>query len=66
VESASASSVELLLQQLHSMEQKKVLPFGPTLHYAGCGCPSNRQQGSRVVDQVDALVLTHINCSNAS
>jgi len=39
------------------MERKKILPFGPTLHYAGCGCPSTWQQGTRVADQVDALVL---------
>lgn len=38
-----------------SSSSANILPFGDTLHYAGCGCP-NWQKGGRVADQVDALV----------
>jgi len=33
-----------------------ILPYGPTLHYPGCSCPSGWQPGSRVADRVDELV----------
>jgi hypothetical protein len=33
-----------------------ILPYGSTLHYQGCSCPSGWQAGSRVADQVDKLV----------
>jgi hypothetical protein len=35
---------------------RRVLPFGSTLHYQGCGCPANWTPGTRAADLVDSLV----------
>lgn len=46
-------------EQGHSAQQQpalNILPYGTTLHYPGCTCPSSWQPGSRVADQVDRLV----------
>jgi hypothetical protein len=42
-----------------SNHNSNILPFGKTLHYAGCGCPTAWQKGSRVADQVDTLVARY-------
>lgn len=34
----------------------KILPYGSTLHYLGCGCPFEWKSGERVADLVDLLV----------
>uniref|UniRef100_A0A061SAC2 Group 1 glycosyl transferase n=1 Tax=Tetraselmis sp. GSL018 TaxID=582737 RepID=A0A061SAC2_9CHLO len=35
-----------------------VLPFGKTLHYRGCGCPSSWQQGERLADLLDSEIVS--------
>eukprot|EP00879_Flechtneria_rotunda_P015784 GHRR01016507.1.p1 GENE.GHRR01016507.1~~GHRR01016507.1.p1 ORF type:complete len:186 (+),score=28.62 GHRR01016507.1:582-1139(+) len=50
------AALELPLQQPEA-KTKRILPFGHTLHYAGCGCPRHWQQGTRVADSVDTLVI---------
>ncbi len=36
------------------------LPFGDTLHYAGCGCPPAWEPHSRAADAVDQAVLSGV------
>lgn len=38
-------------------KRRRILPYGNTLHYVGCGCPTTWVRGARVADLVDLAFL---------
>ncbi|GMH38947.1 hypothetical protein BSKO_06845 [Bryopsis sp. KO-2023] len=40
---------------LRLVRKSPILPYGDTLHYQGCGCPTSWQSGSRMCDLVDVI-----------
>jgi hypothetical protein len=41
-----------------NITKKRILPYGETLHYMGCGCPLNWQHASRAADLIDSVVAS--------